>query len=223
MLSTLKKEALVCYGFVRRDLGTGLLPVPTFTIASLLYRSAPRDEIVVQTALAFVYGYLYLYTFVVANQIDGVKEDKINKPDRPIASGLTSLDAAKLRWVVLTIVYLAYSYLLGVEKWTVLWILTTIAHNFLGFSNFGPTKDGCMGAGCIAQLMAAWTIGGAPAEMGWGWVKYITLYMCWPIPLQDLRDVPGDKAQGRKTTPILMGDLPGKVFNVRSRGSINWD
>jgi len=153
-----------------------------------------------------------LYTFVVANQIDGVKEDKINKPDRPIASGLTSLNAAKLRWVGLTSVYLLYSFLLGVEKWTVLWILTTVAHNFLGFSNFGPTKDACMGAGCIAQLMAAWTIGGAPSEMGQHWVKYIVLYMCWPIPLQDLRDVPGDKAQGRKTTPILMGDLPARVY-----------
>jgi len=153
---------------------------------------------------------------VVANQIDGVKEDKINKPDRPIASGRTSLGAAKLRWLILTTVYFAYSSYLGVERWTILWILTTIAHNFLGFSNFGPTKDGCMGAGCIAQLMAAWTIGGAPSDMGWQWVKYITLYMSWPIPLQDLRDVPGDKAQGRKTTPILMGDLPGKVHTLDS-------
>lgn len=87
-----------------------------------------------------------------------------------------------------------------------LWIVTTIAHNFLGFANFGPTKDGCMGSGCIAQLLAAWAIGGSPPEMGWEWIKYITLYMLWPIPLQDLRDVPGDKAAGRLTTPILMGD-----------------
>lgn len=63
-----------------------------------------------------------------------------------------------------------------------------------------------MGAGCIAQLTAAWAIGGSEARMGWDWIKYITLYMLWPIPLQDLRDVPGDKAVGRLTTPILMGD-----------------
>jgi hypothetical protein len=102
--------------------------------------------------------------------------------------------------------YLGYSFYLGVEKPTLLWIATTIAHNFLGFANFGPKKDGCMGAGCIAQLMAAWAIGGSEAQMGWEWIKYITLYMLWPIPLQDLRDVPGDKAVGRLTTPILMGD-----------------
>lgn len=69
-----------------------------------------------------------------------------------------------------------------------------------------------MGAGCIAQLTAGWAIGGSSPEMGWDWIKYITLYMLWPIPLQDLRDVPGDKAVGRLTTPILMGDTICKFF-----------
>ncbi|RDW61948.1 hypothetical protein BP6252_11381 [Coleophoma cylindrospora] len=215
LAETLLHEAKLCYGFVRRDLGTGLLPVPGFTLASLLYRQASVEEIARVIPYAFLYGFLYLYTFVVANQIDGVTEDKVNKPDRPIASGATSLQAAKIRWVVLTGLYLGYSYMLGVEKWTLLWIVTTIAHNFFGFSNFGPTKDGCMGAGCIAQLMAAWAIGGSTPEMGWAWTKNIALYMLWPIPLQDLRDVPGDKAAGRKTTPILMGDIPCTPFFTR--------
>lgn len=212
ILDILRHEAGLCYGFVRRDLGTGLLPVPGFTLASLLYRGASYEEMVPVIGRALLYGFLYLYTFVVANQIDGVKEDKINKPDRPIASGSTTLQSAKIRWVVLTTLYMLYSYLLGVEKWMLLWILTTIAHNFIGFSNFGPTKDGCMGAGCIAQLMAAWAIGGSSPQMGWAWTKFITVYMCWPIPLQDLRDVPGDLAQGRRTTPILMGDMPSRIY-----------
>lgn len=38
-------ELGLCYGFVRRDLGTGLLPVPGFTLASLLYRKASAEEI----------------------------------------------------------------------------------------------------------------------------------------------------------------------------------
>lgn len=38
-------ELELCYGFVRRDLGTGLLPVPGFTLASLLYRKASAEEI----------------------------------------------------------------------------------------------------------------------------------------------------------------------------------
>lgn len=166
--------------------------------------------------VAFLYGFLYLYTFVVSNQITGVSEDKINKPDRPIASGAESLRAAKIRYWVLTAMYLALGHALGVSEWALLWIVTTIAHNPLGFSNFGPTKDLCMGLGCIAQLKAAWAIGGSPPDMGWEWIKVITLYMLWPIPLQDLRDVPGDLAAGRRTTPILLGDLPGTYLTLNT-------
>lgn len=43
--SILWRELELCYGFVRRDLGTGLLPVPGFTLASLLYRKASAEEI----------------------------------------------------------------------------------------------------------------------------------------------------------------------------------
>ncbi|RAK95224.1 UbiA family prenyltransferase [Aspergillus ibericus CBS 121593] len=212
MFQFLFRELGLCYGFVRRDLGTGLLPVPGFTLASLLYRKAPREEMVPAIAMAFLYGFLYLYTFVVSNQITGVSEDKINKPDRPIASGAESLSAAKIRYWVLTTLYLALGYVLGVSEWALLWILTTIAHNPLGWSDFGPTKDLCMGLGCIAQLKAAWAIGGSPPDMGWAWIKIITLYMLWPIPLQDLRDVPGDLAAGRRTTPILLGDMPARIY-----------
>jgi hypothetical protein len=45
LVNTLWHELELCYGFVRRDLGTGLLPVPGFTLASLLYRKASAEEI----------------------------------------------------------------------------------------------------------------------------------------------------------------------------------
>jgi hypothetical protein len=42
----LDREVKLCYGFVRRDLGTGMLPVPGVALASLLYREAPSEEII---------------------------------------------------------------------------------------------------------------------------------------------------------------------------------
>lgn len=175
----------------------------------MLYKNTPTNELGRPIAAAFLYGFLYLYSFVVANQITGIAEDKVNKPDRPLASGATTPRAATLRYYTLTALYLAYSHLLGVEKWSLLWAATTYAHNFLAFADFGPTKDACMGAGAIAQLMAAWAIGGADPQMGWAWTKVIAVYMSWPIPLQDLRDVPGDRKTGRRTTPIILGDTMG--------------
>jgi hypothetical protein len=34
------------------------------------------------------------------------------------------------------------------------------------------------------------------------------------VPIQDLRDVPGDTAVSRRTTPILIGDLLGMIFSI---------
>lgn len=47
-----KNEAKLCYGFIRRDVSMGMLPIPVFTTASLLYRNAPTDEIVFAIASA---------------------------------------------------------------------------------------------------------------------------------------------------------------------------
>lgn len=141
-------------------------------------------------------------------------EDRVNKPDRPIAAGMSSLNAARVRWAVLTALYIGYGYYLNVGIWTLMWVGISIAHNFLSLGDFGPTKDLCVGIGCIAQLTAAWLIGGSPHEIGWAWIKVIAMYVIFPISVQDLRDVPGDVASGRLTMPIILGDLPCKFHSL---------
>lgn len=42
-----KNELRLCYGFVRRDVGMGMIPIPIFTAASLLYRHAPLEEMAI--------------------------------------------------------------------------------------------------------------------------------------------------------------------------------
>ena len=54
ILDILRREVCLCYGFVRRDLGTGLLPVPGFTLASLLYRGASVEEMIPVLARTFL-------------------------------------------------------------------------------------------------------------------------------------------------------------------------
>jgi hypothetical protein len=56
ILDILSREIGLCYGFVRRDLGTGLLPVPGFTLASLLYRGASVEEMIPVIARMCLYS-----------------------------------------------------------------------------------------------------------------------------------------------------------------------
>ncbi|KAF3401575.1 hypothetical protein F1880_009996 [Penicillium rolfsii] len=67
------------------------------------------------TVGAIIWGFLYAYNIDVANNIAGGLEDKINKPDRPIASREMSLIGAKVRYVLSTTVFLGYSYVLKVH------------------------------------------------------------------------------------------------------------
>ncbi|KAJ5793292.1 uncharacterized protein N7503_009270 [Penicillium pulvis] len=60
--------------------------------------------------------------------------------------------------------------------------------------------------------MACWELGGSKSEFGWPWVKIIATWVFFTAPIQDFRDVPGDKASGRRTTPMLLGDIPARIY-----------
>lgn len=72
-----KNEAKLCYGFIRRDVSMGMLPIPVFTTASLLYRNAPTEEIVIAIASEFAYLNLHLDDVLTASR---------NPPSRTLVS-----------------------------------------------------------------------------------------------------------------------------------------
>ncbi|KAJ5228109.1 hypothetical protein N7489_008817 [Penicillium chrysogenum] len=185
-------ELYTCYFFMKDNADAYLPPIAIFTTASLLHR------------VAFVYACLYGFNSDVANNIGGGMEDIINKPYRPLASKATTLAATKARYVISTVVYLAYTYILNIHKWSVLWIFTVLCACFLRTSRFGPTKDLSMVLGTIAELMASWKIGGSSPEVGWSWVKKI-IWWVFTVAVQDYRDVPGDLASGRRTIRFYSG------------------
>jgi len=162
---------------------------------------------------ALAYGFLYAYTIDTANNAEGGGlEDEINKPDRPILSETTTVAATKARFYISTLVWIIYSYFLDVHEWTLLWVVTVYISYALHAAKFGPAKDLSMALGTIAQLMACWEIGGSDIEVGWSWVKIIALWVFFTVAIQDFRDVPGDRACGRWTMPILLGDVLGMLM-----------
>jgi 4-hydroxybenzoate polyprenyltransferase len=108
------------------------------------------------------------------------------------------------------VIYFAYSYKLDVLIWTLLWLFTISCAYFLRTSRYGLAKDLSMAVGTMAELMAAWKIGGSASEVGWTWVRKIVCWVFFTVSIQDYRDVPGDRASGRRTIPILFGDIPGQ-------------
>ncbi|KAI1734167.1 UbiA prenyltransferase family [Xylaria scruposa] len=212
-------EASICWKLLKSNIDGAFLPFPIFTMASLLHIGAQWHEIIVRLVYTLVYAFFYQYIFELTNQTARPAhrlEDEINKPDRPLVTHSMTLRSAKTRYYAGLVMWLAYSYILGTLSWTILWLVTIFSSwkYSIGLSDFGPTKDLSISIGLIAQLMAAWHIGGSNPLVAWHWVKILFMWMYPTIGIQDIRDVPGDKVVGRRTTVILLGDIPGLYIYI---------
>ncbi|KAJ7097675.1 hypothetical protein C8R44DRAFT_811912 [Mycena epipterygia] len=186
-------ELRVFWDFTWRDWSMSLIPGTMRTVAALRSLDvAPSSALVTQSLMrSFIYSLLYIYAFDIANQINGVAEDRINKPDRPLSSGRVSLQGAYIRWYVTTAAHLVVGAAWGVLPWTVLWHWTTKNLLFMSVGSF-----------CLLQ--AAWELVAPITAHEWRWVLLLSGVFGIIASVQDMRDVEGDKIAGRRTLPIFL-------------------
>ncbi|KAF8120601.1 UbiA prenyltransferase family-domain-containing protein [Mycena galopus ATCC 62051] len=200
-------EVRVFWDFTWRDWSAGLIPGTMYTIAALRSLDSVSIGLVIQSLVrSLAYFLLYLYPYNIANQISGLDEDRVNKPDRPICSGRVSLEGAYIRWYITTAGYLIVGVAWGVLPWTVLWVFNTICVNFYGGGKHWISKNlVAMSVGAFCQLQAAWgLVTPASARESW-WAALLSCVVGAVANVQDMRDIEGDKIAGRRTLPIVLG------------------
>jgi len=206
----LGREIFVWYRFVRRDL-------PAVVIAGLLTASAALHAgggaSIVGWARVLASGVvffgLYLYAFCLMNQISGVEEDAVNKPDRPIPSGLVTLEGAKVRRAIVMIAYPLVGHALGGLALLQLALLAQglfIAHEQGGLHRHWLSKNLCAALGLLVLLAGAWTMVAPLTPAGWRWILFAATSFGITLPLQDLRDADGDRRAGRTTLVMTVGE-----------------
>ena len=104
-------ELQLSYRFMWRDIPAGVLPGVAFTLVAVKYHGS--TDFVSALLWSLLYFCLYLYSINLCNQYTGVEEDRINKPDRPIPSGLVSVEGARFRWYIVTALYLVTGLAIG--------------------------------------------------------------------------------------------------------------
>lgn len=199
-------ELRLSYAFIRRDLSSAFVPAILFTAAALKATSAPTMDLLAAMGRASLYFWLYTYTFCLSNQIVGVEEDRLNKPDRPIPAGMTSRSGALVRWAIASIALVLVGWWFGVAMWAILWLAVSIAHDFLNLSKCWVLKCVIMSVGVVAQLAAAWAMVTPLTSLAHTWIVVIALLIFPTVSLQDLRDMAGDRRLRRKTLPLVAGD-----------------
>ncbi|QBJ98143.1 ubiquinone biosynthesis protein UbiA [Rhodococcus sp. ABRD24] len=212
LVRALLHEARVCWSFTWGDLSATVLPATMFAIAAWNSTDLPAQSILVVVAKCLVYFWLYIYTFNLSNQLIGIDEDRINKPHRPLVTGLITPTGARRRLMVATAAFLIVGTLFGVLVWTCLWIAAWALHNHLGWARTAWGKNAAMVAGTIAQLAAAWQIVTPLSDTAWTWILTIAIPLGALVSLQDLRDLAGDAAIGRRTAVMVMGEENSRRF-----------
>ena len=162
-----------------------------------------------------ILGLVLLYTFTISNQLTGIEEDRLNKPDRPIVSGRVSIRGAYTRYMIFSIGALLFAYSFGVELGAILFMLFGALHNFTNLSSFGPTKDLMSTIILTCGLHSSWRMGGGTSRRGLEWILCLFVNLLFSISIQDLRDVVGDAATGRHTTPLILGKPYGTFSSTR--------
>ena len=86
--------------------------------------------------LGFVYLFLFIFTFDLSNQINGLTEDIINKPERPLASGNWNSKQAWRYLIISNVMFILSGLVLGILPYTLAWIAVASFHNFWGHKNW---------------------------------------------------------------------------------------
>lgn len=156
--------------------------------------------------------YLYLYTlqFNISNEIAGVESDRIDKPQRPIPSNRVSMTRAWHLYYMMVFVFIVYCYLIGHLFPCIVWILVTIVLSFTAAHKSSVIKNSLLIPGAYTMISVVWclmndvsTLSDHPRAL-WN-IVFNSCIIGAIIVQQDMRDVNGDRAIGRRTFSVVMG------------------
>ncbi|RIB09077.1 UbiA prenyltransferase family [Gigaspora rosea] len=159
------------------------------------------------------------------NQITSVEEDRINKPFRPIPSGLITVKGARYRLVAISIIFPIIAYIFGglslvslcflYQAWVIFNEVLKLSKNAICKNLFSAFSA------CIQLVSCHYIIIGTKlsifellnSELGMLMLA-IFFFAMTTAHVQDFRDQKGDRFVGRKTFPLLIGDNICRWFTI---------
>lgn len=154
------------------------------------------------------WSYLFVYIYDTCNQSTGVEEDRINKPRRPAPAGLTDGKGLRIRFLIGSALFLIIG---AIASWTVLicsvvWVAATIVGQYwMKSHNYFLWKPATMWVGAVCQLAGGWCIFSSLTPTATTWVLIIASMFIIGLPIEDTRDIPGDRATGRRSLATMLG------------------
>lgn len=202
-----------------------LLASPLFGLGSLQSKIF-HLEMLGRFLLSCLWVWAHLLAFCVSNQRhpDSILEDVQNKPWRPIPSGRIS--AARTTKLAFASHLLALSLALcfGSLPQSLVLAFCGFMYNDTGLANQNFAMRNILNAaGFVCFISAAFEMllpgnsalsspGTAADASIWSWLTVIALVVASTIQTQDMPDQPGDALRGRKTMPLVVGDVRTRLI-----------
>ena len=160
--------------------------------------------------------WLNLLLFTMSNQSlpGSVEEDLVNKPWRPIPSKRISLpNTRRALLAVIPSVFFLTSYLGAVEVSVALMVFTWMYNDLGGADDNFFVRNllnlfGFVSYSIGATLIASDDRNFALNDKAYQWLAIVGMIVLTTLQMQDLPDQEGDRARGRKTIPLIIGDWP---------------
>ncbi|KAM0708139.1 hypothetical protein Q7P35_004789 [Cladosporium inversicolor] len=167
------------------------------------------------------------YGFDICQQTTSVNEDTINRPSRPIPSGILSVDGAVKRWYlswILSPIAMAVigSFQLSCDLiYTFAWVYFCYVwprrRDWFFKSLFSAICLVCFLRTCNSLILLHAPQSGANLFLD----AVIVLWTMATIHIQDFQDVDGDRKTGRTTFPVILGPS-ALTFVRRTTTAILW-
>lgn len=209
--------------FTLSDIKTIIAPKTAFGIMSALsaeafgiHPSSSKQGISGSLPKVAFWVWINLLPFAIANQRQqaAIKEDKINKPWRPMPSQrLSPNNARRLMLALYPIAFLASLYLGAVGQCISLMVLGHWYNDHGGSDSSIVTRNVINACGFISFGSGAMEValGHHPFNALLGrWLLVIGAVVFSTCQIQDIYDQAGDRARGRRTVPLVLGDTRGR-------------
>lgn len=212
LLTQARLELRIAYRFVRSDLWTTIYPGAALSVSALAHASLINAAGVGRLFGAIVQICLLFYGVALSEQWRAEEEDRLNKPWRPLAAGMVTLSQLKIRCLAIWLMILLLTYALGTIWWSFAVLAVSLLHAHLGLSRQWWAKSVLPPLALLSMMAAQWQVM-APINFEiWRWGAWMLGMTVMTIAIQDLRDLDGDRAVGRRTLPMVFGESFARVL-----------
>jgi 4-hydroxybenzoate polyprenyltransferase len=215
----------IIWAFIKDDVPAFVLPSSLFGVLGALASSAglttgpaaPVADVLARAPLVVLFNLANILVWDLSNQRapEAVKEDRVNKPWRPIPSGRVTSNQTRRAVLVALPLVLLLNYTLGVHVDGLLLLVFCWYYNDLkGSDEFcrEAVISLCYTLTNKISLQIALGPGAALSFRGYAWIGTVTAVALSTMHLQDLKDQEGDRLRARVTVPLVLGDQPARAI-----------